>query len=526
MTFDFTNYTYSGLLSFVTVLFSIAYPQIISSIEKVDTRYNSTSLISRFKKEMTFTVFRIVLVINLISAVLIPFLMYGSEYTYIYITVQGVFSVCLIASTFCLFHTILLYEDPIKLHQSIWNKYRNLLYSQNKNKDAEFRSFTEWIDLSKNILSSCDQVSARKIYEGWSEYIGKFYKEHKLDDTDYDQYFYDGLTRLNETLCQMPSVPISINNGNDIMTSLIFLDKRVTQSTYTMLWRNLRIQLFYGKDDWIMEYWAHASQKYALYMQRISVYEWNEDTKSRYTQEEVTRRDNDRWLFLRFHIMLCAMVMKLEKYGLLSRMLGFYQSKTPAPVYPLVPSDISSVCSAFNQINIDCQTNPFIFEGMFPMPGMNGISDGKIQGAAFEYLSLLLFRIYTLTLPWGAERALQTINVPKGLNEIATLNASMTMLLSWTKKTHEKNDLLKCIDIIDWDHTFNEFNNQYDSTFLAPEDIIKQSLIKIEKQEKESKQNLPYDEDKVRDIKKKIACLINKWLIPYKKVFFYRKKIR
>lgn len=36
--FDFTNYTYSGMLSIVAAVFGIAYPQINASIERIDDK--------------------------------------------------------------------------------------------------------------------------------------------------------------------------------------------------------------------------------------------------------------------------------------------------------------------------------------------------------------------------------------------------------------------------------------------------------------------------------------------------------
>ena len=42
--FDFTNYTYSGMLSIVAAVFGIAYPQINASIERIDDKYGSSLL--------------------------------------------------------------------------------------------------------------------------------------------------------------------------------------------------------------------------------------------------------------------------------------------------------------------------------------------------------------------------------------------------------------------------------------------------------------------------------------------------
>lgn len=47
--FDFTNYTYSGMLSIVAAVFGIAYPQINASIERIDDKYGSSLLTMRLK---------------------------------------------------------------------------------------------------------------------------------------------------------------------------------------------------------------------------------------------------------------------------------------------------------------------------------------------------------------------------------------------------------------------------------------------------------------------------------------------
>lgn len=53
--FDFANYTYSGMLSIVSAVFGITYPLISSSIERIDEKYGSSMLTSRFSKEFHFT---------------------------------------------------------------------------------------------------------------------------------------------------------------------------------------------------------------------------------------------------------------------------------------------------------------------------------------------------------------------------------------------------------------------------------------------------------------------------------------
>lgn len=572
MPFTFTDYTYSGLLSFVTVLFSFAYPEIIKRIEKVDERYKSEILTDRCRREPAFLVFRILLVVNIIAAILFPFLMYGLKSAYCFLEIQGFLTTLLIASAFCMYHTILVYIIPSRLNRLLWRRFSNVFgrrfgkdgpngkgskndgpnaekpirdnpndgspkirvafdvlvddsitvddpkkkqekkrEKQEKKRErqlnAEAIRFSEWVDASKMLLASSNLEQVRQFYDQLYEYIANFYKCHKLDDENYDYYFYDGITRLNEALCQMRTTPISYHNGNDILTSLIILDKRVTMDTYSLLWRNLRIQLFYEKDDWIMAYWTQASQKYRLFMRIVSEFEKNPCTGVPYTQAEIEQIGRDRWVFFRFHIMIGALALSMGKYDLLKRMLSFTQDYPPS--YPLIPSTVSEVCTTFMKLHKDCQKDPFFMGRMFPMPKMNGISDGKILGAAYEYLSLLMLRIYTIQLPFGVARAMNLPIIPIQLGELRDMKDSIVVLLQWVNKTTLNKKLLAVIGVDEFEETIKWVNNNNDGSIVAPDMILKNLITTIDNQIKSSKKDLPFDEQKIERLFKEITHYIN-----------------
>lgn len=73
--FEFENSTYSGMLTILSCLFGIAYPLLLTSIERIDSKYKSTLLIRRFKTERVFRCFQAVLVTNLFVAVIAPFVL-------------------------------------------------------------------------------------------------------------------------------------------------------------------------------------------------------------------------------------------------------------------------------------------------------------------------------------------------------------------------------------------------------------------------------------------------------------------
>ena len=56
--FDFTNYTYSGLLSLVSAVFGISYPLILDAISNIDNKYETTILTQYFLKEQRYRIFK------------------------------------------------------------------------------------------------------------------------------------------------------------------------------------------------------------------------------------------------------------------------------------------------------------------------------------------------------------------------------------------------------------------------------------------------------------------------------------
>ena len=72
MMFDFTNYTFSGLLSILASIYGIGYPLIIQTIRSIYNQYDSDLLSCRFSKEPVYKVFQILMIVNMVVAILAP----------------------------------------------------------------------------------------------------------------------------------------------------------------------------------------------------------------------------------------------------------------------------------------------------------------------------------------------------------------------------------------------------------------------------------------------------------------------
>ena len=445
MMFDFTNYTYSGMLSIVAAVFGIAYPQINASIERIDDKYGSSLLTTRLKNEMAFAIFNVLLVVNLIIAVVNPFLLDQSKYCYIYIAIQTLATIFLIGCFFHLFEIIRMYNDAETLHENIWNDYKKAV---GKSSEKASVHFMEWVDLISYILRSTNRNAARNVYDKWVEYITEFHKGHIGTKVRYDNYAYDGITKINEYLCKLCYEPMSINNGNAFLTALLYPDGFISEDTYTILWTNLRLQIFYGKDEWVMDYWEQASQKYDLYMDNVSTYTINSLTNTYFTEEEAKQHNEERKRFLEFHVMFCAMLLQQGKYSLLKKILSFTQSQPQ--VYPLVPSTLTECIEMLSYLNGIYTNYPFLLDRRYPMPQLKGITSGKILGAANTYIALLTYRLYALPYyPFGVGYVFSLPAAPQNSMDILKEKDNIDALKFCIRKIESKKDYLKCIDFVD-----------------------------------------------------------------------------
>lgn len=509
--FDFVNYTYSGILSVLSTLFGLSYPLVIGCIEKIDDKFGSTKLSERFMSEISFKWFKTSLVINLVMAVVFPFLMDGCVHARLIMGVQCVGAIVLVSSALFLFSKIITYYNISDLQKAILNNYKDAVSKTDKAKESKY--FTQWIDLSGELLKSADNELVQSVYEVLYDYVVRVHSENRGRALVFDLYYYEGISRINEFLSKGESQPISVNNGNSILTSLILMDSVVSETTYRYLWRNLRIQMFYNKDVWIMEYWKMASQKIGLFMKPIHQYIYDEEGKP-YSQEQIEEKQKQRENFMEFHIMLCAMLVQEKKYRLLELMLSFTQSEPPS--YPLVPSNISDIIDAFNKINHNSFVDPFYYESRYQMPNMHGITEGKIVGAANCYLALLAYRIYVIRWNYGYESVLNTGALPDSLSELNTLRENLDVFKRWLERINSNKELLDIIGFSSFDKVIEEKVQLYDKTILLrPDELTSRMQYEILNKMEQLRTTLPLSEEKIDSEEHELTGNIIKAMAPY-----------
>ena len=516
--FDFVNYTYSGIVSVLSALFGLSYPLLIGCIEKIDAKYGSTSLINRFKEESIFIKFKRLIVINLIVAILFPFLMDGCKYGRYFVLGQSILAILMVYKAFELFTLIMKYYNPKKLMEVIATDFRQTLSNEKKQKKAS-EYFIQWSDLTTALINSADDSMVQSVHDVWYDYIKDKKIKYKGNPVKYDDYFYDGITRLNESLCINERKLFFVNNTNSLLSSLISGDAYISDKTFFILWRNLRIQIYYGREDLIMAYWKSASQKYELFFRELSSYDINIDTQKHYSNAEIALRKKQREQFLEFHIMLCSMLIQEKKYALMEQMLLF--SYSDPPTYPLVPSKMYDILKLFIEINASEYDERILYiEQKYPMPNMHGITGGKIIGAVNRYLALLVYRLYSVTWYYGVDNVLSTGVIPSSQSELSTYEKYLDTLEFWLKKIDKNEDLLAIINLTDFEDRIKELRKQWKNNQIPkPLEIVENLKKRIKEAEQETIKEQPLDDkmikqevDKVKDRMEKLmktySCFI------------------
>lgn len=509
--FDFLNYTYSGVLSILSALFGLSYPLILGCIEKIDIKYHSTKLSARFLMEKAFIGFKALLILNLVLAVVLPFLMDGCQHARYLIAVQCLAAVVLIYFAFRLFNMILTYYDAGKLQTRILADYDASIKAGKAEREADF--FTQWSDLTSVLLASADENLVQSVYERWYDYVSQKLISCKGKPLELDDYFYDAVTRINENLCKGERKPISVNNGNSLLTSLIIYDSIVTDKTYRILWKNLRLQLYYNRDEWIMAYWKTASQKFEFFMNEISEFEIDEETNKHYTDQQVEDRNKQRLKFEEFHVMLCAMLLQQGKYGLLEQMLFYTQSQPPT--YPLVPSDLAHILNLFGYLNEDRLWEVTYYEERYPMPNMHGITGGKIIGAANSFLALLFYRLYVIDYPYGRDFVFRAMELPDNQVKLAKYKKGLDILKYWIERIKNNKEALASIRVNDVNEILNPANNSGEGVIESPEQIIKGIQNSIEEKLIDLKQHQPNNPGKVKRLENEVSGRLYMAMSPF-----------
>ena len=116
MSFDFSNYTYSGLIGIFSAIIGMCYPLMLQAIDRIDEKYNVARFVDLFKQERVYRRFNLLLLLSIGFSIVAPFALYLMDnilWMQISVLTCHTFVVlCLLLHVIGMYHIIITYYTP------------------------------------------------------------------------------------------------------------------------------------------------------------------------------------------------------------------------------------------------------------------------------------------------------------------------------------------------------------------------------------------------------------------------------
>ena len=376
MIFDFTNYTFSGLLSILASLYGVGYPLIMQSIGRIYTQYDSTLLANRFTKETIYRVFQVLLILNLLFAVSTPFLLHAEWWNIGFVTIQAILLVLLMGFTFLLFQLMIKYENAEELLRHIEGGHID------KSNIMDIFDIAIYAD-SKNNHQLYDSAMSN-VFSYIIVQQGDDYKNQKEDEilppVVYDENVVAILIKLKGFIREDDGHHL-LHRNNKIVSVLYnqISKSRISLQTHQMMWGLLNEAITYNNHSWFKQYWQFADSYSSLQYRSVD--------------NEILRQDKKE--FMLRHVMIGTLLLHNERYKWLNDI--FLYTHSEPEYYGLIPSTFIEIVDMLINVDLICTFPAFQQQDFYFVGEMRGVNDEKfVFRKAVKYLSLLVIRLWTL----------------------------------------------------------------------------------------------------------------------------------
>ena len=376
MIFDFTNYTFSGLLSILASLYGVGYPLIMQSIGRIYTQYDSTLLANRFTKETIYRAFQVLLILNLLFAVSTPFLLHAEWWNIGFVTIQAILLVLLMGFTFLLFQLMIKYENAGELLRHIEGGQID------KSNIMDILDLAIYADSKNNHQLYIDAMSS--VFSYITVQQGDDFKKQNdneiLPPVVYDENVVAILRKIKGFIREDDGHHL-LHRNNDIVSVLYnqLSKSRISLQAHQMMWFLLNEAITYNNHSWFKQYWQFADSYSSL--------------RYRFVTNQILSQDKKE--FMLRHVMIGTLLLHNEKYKWLNDI--FLYTHSEPEYYGLIPSTFIEIVEMLENIDSICTVPAFQQQNFYFADEMGGVNDEKfVFRKAVKYLSLLVIRLRTL----------------------------------------------------------------------------------------------------------------------------------
>lgn len=378
MSWDFTNYTFSFLVSLIGTILGICYPLFLENIRKIDDQYQSTVLAKRFQEAPVFKLYRLLLIVAIIISFLAPFIMLFSDNSIVNIGVETIHCLFVLALVFVMlymFRVIQTYYNPDDLSRLLFEcpKSRHLPV------DRELLMAS--VDLMRY---SCERnnMDVYRVSKGYLVNAAAI-EQIPVGDEYYNlsSLLQDTFIRLTDLSTDETLKPLCYDNILVQVFFNIFCKGFNGENNYATIWHSLNKIMESENTEWFQQYWSAAISYCGLVVKNLR------SDASKHVVENQAR-------FLEFHHALGAMLVCLRKKDWLHYILT--TDNVIPRKFDLIPGSLNQIffhVGRFERLS----DRPWELTGKYQMNGISNDvnSDQAILLQLYRYFALLIIRLFS-----------------------------------------------------------------------------------------------------------------------------------
>ena len=496
MDFDFSNYTYSGLITIFSMIMGMAYPAVQSAIREIDTKYDSAQLVEYFMTEVSYKWFRFWLALSILFALCCPFVLNCCKvswvhYTWMFVHTLAVLS--LIATAIKLYSTIMVYYRSGQLVEYI--KAR----AENENTKiasllADIANFAAWKGQKKVYMAAEQAIAVQMIAELRSQ---KYDIKPAMYDVENPSTVNSSLSEdMNRAIERIVSIQKnrsynSFFTADTTIVSLLYniLEQHsISQGLRDLIWRMVNEITLSNNKEWIMTYWGIADQ----YMRSLKF-------NCTYKKVVETEQVQDEIMIMKeFHAAIGGMFIKYGKTKWLRDIL-FFTNTQPAS-YPVLSNTFADVVDMLGRFEKKLR-HPYLWmmQVHYNMKGtINGVNgDADIVRYIDLFLAIEYLRLWHVDYNGEYSEPLELLKVKQDVEKNQEY-------LEWLQR------LLWCVDEV-FDKKINNTMNFTKPSKKEAEQYINDHIKRFNEQLNYVENNPEIDEDKLQQIIGSIKEAARKW---------------
>lgn len=378
MSWDFTNYTFSFLVSLIGTILGICYPLFLENIRKIDDQYQSTVLAKRFQEAIVFKVYRLLLIAAIIISFLAPFIMLLSDNVVVNIgveTIHCLFVLALVLVMLYMFRVIQTYYNPDDLSRLLFE------HPKSQHLPADRETLMASVDLMRY---SCERNNMDVYMRCKGYLVDKAMEEQK----EIEYVFYNLSPLLHETFKRITDLstdeklkPLCYDNIIAQIYYNVFCKGFNGENNYQAIWWSLNRMMESENTEWFQQYWSAAISYCGLIVKNLR------SDASKYISENQAR-------FLEFHHALGAMLVYQRKNDWLHYILT--TDNVSPRKFDLIPGSLNQIF--FHVVRFErLSDRPWELTGKYQMNGISNDvnSDQAILLQLYRYFSLLIMRLFS-----------------------------------------------------------------------------------------------------------------------------------